>query len=66
MSNRYELIARKNEVRGRIARLQRQLVQEQVKEENANTRRLRTLENELERLQAEEYRLRLAIDRSQH
>ena len=65
MSNRNDLIARKNEVRGRINQIQRELVHEQTKGEKVSKRRLRTLENELERLQAEEYRLRLEIDRSQ-
>lgn len=64
MSGRYDLIARKHEVRGRIERLQRALAQERSLGERANRRRLRKLENELERLMAEEYSLRVAIDQS--
>ncbi len=64
MSSRFELIARKNEVIARINRLQRELSQEQSKGENASSRRISNLQDELDKLQAEEYRLRLAIDRS--
>ena len=64
MANRYDLIARKHEVRGRIERTRREVAQEQAKGDGANRRRLRKLESELDRLMAEEYRLRLEIDRS--
>ena len=64
MTDRYNLIARKQEVRARIERTQRELAQEQRKGEKANHRHLARLESDLERLVAEEYRLRLAIDQS--
>ena len=64
MTNRYDLIARKSEVRGRIERARRELEQERSLGNGANRRRLRRLEGELERLMAEEYCLRLAIDQS--
>lgn len=64
MTSRHELVARKHEVRGRIERLRRELVREQDLGDQANRRRLRKLENQLERLMAEEYRLRVAIDRN--
>ncbi len=48
----------------RIERLRRQLEHERSLGERANRRRLRTLENQLERLMAEEYNLRVAIDQS--
>jgi hypothetical protein len=64
MTSQQELIVRKHEVRGLIERLRRELVQAQNLGDGTNRRRLRTLENELERLMAEEYRLRLAIDRN--
>jgi hypothetical protein len=56
------LIARKQGVRQQIERCQRQL--EQARQaQPPNTRRIRTLEADLERLMGEEYTLRLAIDR---
>lgn len=64
MTSRHELVARKHEVRGRIERLRRELVREQDLGDQANRRRLRKLENQLERLMAEECRLRVAIDRN--
>ena len=47
-----------------MERVRRELAQEQEKGERANRRRMGKLEAELERLMAEEYRLRLAIDRA--
>lgn len=64
MDNRTDLIAKKNDVRSRINRLQRELTAEQAKGQSDNSRRMRDLQNELEYLRAEEYRLRLAIDRA--
>lgn len=65
MGDRFVLIARKQEVRSRIEQLRRQLEHERSLGEQANARRVRSLENELERLMAEEYSLRMAIDQSQ-
>ncbi len=58
MGERFQLMARKQDVRNRIERLRRQLEHERNLGERANRRRLRTLENQLERLMAEEYNLR--------
>ena len=58
------MIARKHEVRGRIERVRRELAREVEKDNAANKRRVRKLEGELERLMAEEYRLRMEIDRA--
>jgi prefoldin subunit 5 len=60
--DRETLIARKHAVRQQIERCQRQL--EQLRQaQPPNTRRIRTLEADLDRLMGEEYSLRLAIDR---
>jgi prefoldin subunit 5 len=60
--DRETLIARKQSVRQQIERCQRQL--EQLRQaQPLNSRRIRTLEADLERLMGEEYTLRLAIDR---
>jgi chromosome segregation ATPase len=59
---REELIARKQAVRREIERYQRALAQAQAATPPA-PRRIRDLEAQLERLMAEEYTLRLAIDR---
>ena len=60
--DRETLIARKQSVRQQIERCQRQL--EQLHQaQPPNARRIRTLESDLERLMAQEYELRLAIDR---
>jgi hypothetical protein len=64
MANRADLVARKKEIRSRIERTRRELAQEREKGENANEGRVRSLEGDLGRLMAEEYRLRLAIDQS--
>jgi len=65
MGERFALVARKQEVRSRIERLRRQLEHERSLGDQANARRVRSLENQLERLMAEEYSLRMAIDQSQ-
>jgi hypothetical protein len=60
--DREALIARKQSVRQQIERCQRQL--EQLRQvQPPNTKRIRTLEADLDRLMGEEYSLRLAIDR---
>jgi phage shock protein A len=64
MPDRTELIARKNEVQGKIARLRRQLEQLRQQDSPRQRRQIERLETQLEQLMAEEYRLRLAIDRS--
>jgi chromosome segregation ATPase len=61
--DRDQLIARKNDVRRQIDRIRRQLAQEQV-QPRPSARRIRQLQEQLERLMAEEHELRLAIDRS--
>jgi hypothetical protein len=62
---RFDLIARKNEVRQAIERLRRRLEQEQnAADSQRNRRRIAQLERELETLMAEEYNLRQAIDQS--
>lgn len=64
MSDRFTLIARKQEVRSRIEQLRRQLEHERSLGDQANARRARSLENQLEKLMAEERSLRVAIDQS--
>lgn len=64
MSDRFTLIARKQEVRSRIEQLRRQLEHECSLGDQANARRARSLENQLEKLMAEERSLRVAIDQS--
>lgn len=64
MSNRDALIARKQIVRRQIERLVRDLEAARQAQPPAPPRRLQRMEQELERLMAEESTLRLAIDRS--
>ncbi|GIV78903.1 MAG: hypothetical protein KatS3mg050_3297 [Litorilinea sp.] len=64
MADRYQLIARKQEVRRQIERLQRELEALRAQPGRGQQRRVARLEGELERLMAEEYQLRMAIDRS--
>lgn len=64
MNDRAQLIARKQEVRRQIERLRRQLEQVRSQGDKASQRRVRSLEDQLERLMATEMNLRLAIDRS--
>jgi hypothetical protein len=63
MVDRESLIARKHALRGQIERLQRELERARTASP-ANQRQMRKLEAQLEKLMAEEYSLRLAIDRS--
>lgn len=63
MSDRERLIARKNTVRREIERIQRELAQAQVTP-RTEQRRIRRLQDQLERLMAEEYTLRQEIDRA--
>ncbi len=58
------LIARKHEVIAQIARVRRELERERQHPPKKNKRKREQLERQLERLMAEEYRLRLQIDRS--
>ena len=58
------LIARKHEVIARQARIRRELERENARASKKNKRRRDQLQRELEALMAEEYRLRLQIDRS--
>ena len=65
MNDRESLIARKQEVLRELTRARRQL--EAVQQTGNRHQRQQTmeLEGEIERLMAEEYRLRIAIDRAQ-
>jgi hypothetical protein len=63
--DREALIARKQEVRRRLERAQSTLAQLQnAAGPKQDRRRISQLQQEIERLAAEEYNLRLAIDRS--
>lgn len=63
--NRDALIARKQEVRRLLEQMQRELARLEEQPVTWRTRRLRRkLESQIERLMAEEYALRLAIDRA--
>ena len=65
MADRFELIARKQAVRNKIERTRRALERERHPAQgDPNPKRIDQLENELERLMAQEFNLRLAIDRS--
>jgi hypothetical protein len=64
MSDRFSLIARKNEVRRQIEQLRRELEREQAKTPPARKRKLDQLETKVEQLMAEEYNLRVTIDQS--
>ena len=65
MSDRFELIARKQEIQRKIVRTRRELEREQhPTTAKPNHKRIEKLQSELERLMAQEYSLRLAIDRS--
>ncbi len=63
MSDRFALIARKQEVRRQIEQVRRQLEREQA-QASPKQRRIGQLETQLEQLMAEEYNLRLQIDQS--
>ena len=63
--DRFDLIARKQEVRRQIERLNRQLDAERSAADPVwDRRRIAQLEQQLQALMGEEYGLRLAIDRS--
>ena len=65
MSDRYQLIARKEAIRRQIAQIRRRLESERAPANGSpNQRRIAKLETQLERLMAQEYSLRQAIDRS--
>ncbi len=63
-NDRASLIARKQEVLRELTRAQRQLEAIRSAENRHQLRQQQQLENEVEQLMAEEYRLRIAIDRS--
>ena len=64
MSNRHTLIARKEAVRARLTQTQRELERERTLP-RSNSKRIRQMEQQLERLMAEEQELRQEIDRSE-
>jgi hypothetical protein len=64
MADRFQLIARKNEVRQLLERLRLQLERERAKMPPVQPRQLARLEQQLEQLMAEESTLRVAIDQS--
>lgn len=65
MGNRDALIARKHAVRRQIEGTRRRLTHaRQPADGKPNKRQIRQLEAKLDQLMAEEYNLRLAIDRS--
>ena len=63
-NDRVSLIARKQEVIRELTRAQRQLEAIPIADNRHQRRQRQQLENEVEQLMAEEYRLRIAIDRS--
>ena len=62
--NRSQLIERKQQVIAQISQTRRELERERARQSGG--RRVRELEQRLDALMAEEYRLRLEIDRSRH
>jgi len=58
------LIARKHEVIAQIARVRRELEREEIGNDKRRKQRRQQLQQRLDALMAEEYRLRLLIDRS--
>ena len=64
MNDRESLIARKQEVLRELTRARRQLEAVQQSGDRHQRQRANELEGEIERLMAEEYRLRIAIDRA--
>ncbi len=63
--DRSTLIARKQEVRRQLEQAQRALAHAQAQPSSWRTRRqINSLQGQIERLMAEEYTLRLAIDRA--
>jgi hypothetical protein len=63
-NDRESLIARKQEVQRELTSAQRQLEAIRSADSPHQRRQLQQLENEIEQLMAEEYRLRIAIDRA--
>ena len=63
-NDRESLIARKQEVQRELTRAQRQLDSIRSADNRHQRRQRQQLETEVEQLMAEEYRLRIAIDRS--
>jgi chromosome segregation ATPase len=63
MSERSQLIARKEGVRTRMVQVRRDIDRERLRG-SQGARRVRQLETQLEQLEAEERELRLAIDRT--
>ena len=63
-NDRASLIARKQEVLRELTRAQRRLEAIRSADNRHQLRQQQQLENEVEQLMAEEYRLRIAIDRS--
>ena len=64
MNDRESLIARKQEVLRELTRARRQLEAVQQSGDRHQRQRANELQGEIERLMAEEYRLRIAIDRA--
>jgi len=64
MNDRESLIARKQEVLRELTRARRQLGAVQQSGSRHQRQQAKELEGEIERLMAEEYRLRIAIDRA--
>jgi hypothetical protein len=62
--DRNQLIERKQQVIAEIRRVRRELERERQGDSRRSAGRVRALESRLDDLMAEEYRLRLAIDRS--
>ena len=63
-NDRESLIARKQEVLRELKRAQRQLEVIQIADSPHQRRQLQQLESEIDHFMAEEYRLRIAIDRA--
>ncbi|MCZ0939391.1 MAG: hypothetical protein OXJ55_12190 [Caldilineaceae bacterium] len=65
-NDRESLIARKHEVLRELTRARRQLEAASSADSRRQRSRRQQLEGEVEQLMAEEYRLRIAIDRSKY
>jgi hypothetical protein len=63
MADRFELVARKQELRRKLEQLQCQLEAARL-QTPPPVQQIRRLEQEVERLMAEEYSVRIAIDQS--
>jgi len=64
MMDRSQLIDRKHQVIAQIQQARRELEPLRTREDRRSRRRVRALEERLERLMAEEYRLRIEIDQA--